>query len=468
VVSRGMANPRVRVDNPRAEGVLLDALRGRARGNTEMVRVTPADAVALTGLPSDEAEPALRGLAKTYRSHLAVTDDGDLVYAFDPNLERRDAVPFSERLRRAAATAYRGFQVFFKVWIAVTLVVYVAAFVAMAIAMMFSRGDDRDDDRGGGGLGWLWLWFWPNSSYGDDPYGRRVVEEKPKKAFHLAVFDFVFGPTPATPADARSVDRRILAFLRDQKGRITASELSALTGISLDEASEELTRMMAEYDGEVDVTDEGTLIYRFEGLLSSASAVGTSWSWAWDQTEERPTLTGNTGSQNALAGGLAGFNLLASLLIGPAFLQRLHLEGGMWQFWVVLFPLIFSTVFFAIPAARLWKAKREDNKRETRRIRRELMREVWRSPGDLFDPAAVAAVVAARVGAEPARVSAVLEKLLVELDGDVETDGNGAMRYTFPRLVEEQKGARAVRATLKEMPRLGPVVFSSESEDLAN
>ena len=48
---------------------------------------------------------------------------------------------------------------------------------------------------------------------------------------------------------------------------------------SLATAEEELTRLMVEYDGDVQVADDGTLIYVFEDLLVSAEAAGTRWSW---------------------------------------------------------------------------------------------------------------------------------------------------------------------------------------------
>src|SRR5437763_153347 len=115
------SSKRVLVADPNAERKLFEALRGRARGRTELVKLTRADAVALTGMPSDQAEPALKSLVKSYRSHLAVTEEGELVYEFDPHLERRDRVPLGERLRAAGRVAWRGFQLFFKIWIVVTL-----------------------------------------------------------------------------------------------------------------------------------------------------------------------------------------------------------------------------------------------------------------------------------------------------------------------------------------------------------
>ena len=461
---------RVKLNDPAAAQTLLEALRGKARGRTELVKLTRADAVALTGLPNEQAEPALKSLVATYRSHLAVTEEGELVYEFDPSLERRDKVPLGERLAAAGQVAWRGFQMLFKIWIVVTLVVYVVAFLAMMVSMMVAKqGDDRNDRRGGGGLPWIWFWLMPDLAppgYRRDAYGRplRRASNQPQKRFYQSVFDFVFGPKTAA-VDPRQADKRLLAFLREHKGRATASELSALTGLSLRAAEEELTRLMVEYDGEVEVADDGTLLYVFEAVLPSASAAGTRWSWAWDQPDPVPPLTGNTSGANAVSAGFAGFNLLASMTIGPAFLQRVHLSGDpLATFFVTLFPLIFSAVFFAVPAARWAVRQRQLSRRARRLLRRELLREVWAQPAQPRDPAALATSAAQRSGQPVEAARQMLDELVRDLDGDIDTDADGNMRYLFPRLAEEQRAVDKARLTAPER-KLGEVIFSSEDEE---
>jgi hypothetical protein len=466
-------NPhKTKVADSEATDRLLDALRGRARGQTALVRVTEADAVAMSGLPNAQAEPALRTLVARYRSHVAVTEEGELVYAFDPSLERRDRVTLKERLAKAGAIAYRGFQVAFKVWIMVTLVVYVVAFVAMMIGLMFARSsDDRDDRRGGGGLPWLWFWLMPDLAprygYGyDDPWGRRPgrrIDARPRKRFYNAVFDFVFGP-PVAKEDPLAGDRRFVAYLRSNRGRVTTADLVALTGLSLEEADEELTRLMVEYDGEVDVKDDGTLVYAFAGLLPSAGAVAPDTRLTWDQPVERRELTGNSGGANAVIGGFAAFNLLASLSIGPAFLERLRMAGDPTAlFFVTWFPFVFSLIFFAVPSVRWLAERRRTGRERTRALRRALLKEIWARPGEPLDPVALAKEGARRVGATEAEGVRALEQLLKDLDGDVDTDSAGALRYVFPRLDRERRAVEAARSTADERP-LGPVIFSSEDE----
>lgn len=463
--------PKVKVYDPAAERLLLAALRQRARGRTELVKVTRADAVALTGMPSDQAEPALKSLVATYRSHLAVTDEGELVYEFDPKLERRDQVPLRERVAAAGQALWKGFTFLFKIWIVVTLVAYVVAFIAMMISLMVARtANDRDSRRGDDGFGIPWIWFWlmPDMAppgYYDRRYGR-PRPRGPRKRFYNSVFDFVFGPKTA-PLDPRESDRRLLAFLRDHKGRVTASELSALSGLSLGAAEEELTRLMVEHDGEVEVADDGTLLYVFEGVLPSAESAGTGWTWAWDQRDPVPPLTGNSPAADAVVGGFAGFNLLASLTIGPAFLQRFQLGGDpLATFFVTLFPMIFSAIFFAVPAARWLGRQRKLKRRERRQLRRALMREIWARPGEPQDPAALAARASQRTGQPEAAARTMLDTLVRDLDGDIDTDADGNLRYVFKRLDEEQRAVAAARAGVAEK-KLGRVVFSSEDEAAA-
>jgi hypothetical protein len=452
----------VKVHDPRAVESLFDSLRTRARGQTALVRVTRGDAVALTGMPSEQAEPALKSLAHTYRSHLAVTDEGELVYAFDPSFERRDAVPLAERVRALGQVAWRGFSFLFKIWIVVTLVAYVLAFVAMMVSLtVMGRSNDRDDRRGGGfGLPWIWYWMMPDLAPRDPYYQRRRLPRGPQKRFYQSVFDFVFGPKRA-PADPREVEKRLIAFLREKKGRVTASELVALTGMSLEAADEELTRLMLEYDGEVEVADDGTLIYVFEGLLASAG-VATKWSWDFDRREAPESLTGNTPGSNAVAGGFAAFNLIASLTVGPAFLARAHLAGEpLAWFFITTFPLIFSALFFAIPAGRWLKARRRARRAERRALRRALLREIWAQPAAAHDPDTLATAAAKRAELPVEEARRMLEKMLPELDGDVTNDAEGRVRYTFPRLGEELTAVDKARAAAKP-PALGEVIFSSE------
>ncbi len=478
---------RVKAEDPKAEERLFEALKSHRKGG-ELVKVTRADAVAWTGMPQAQAEPALKNLVQRYRSHLAVTDSGELIYEFDPALERRDQITLGERLRAIGAFGWRAFKEIFKVWIMVTLVAYVVGFFLMMMALVLAKSSqDRDDRRGGGGMDMFWIWYllMPDlrpAGYGGYGGGYRALPAKPKtpgKRFYVSVFDFVFGPTAPT-IDPRAGDRQIISFLRSKKGRMVSSDLVALTGMSYLEADQELTRLMVEYDGEVEVAEDGTLIYVFRELLlgagtstpmgqlgvASATSLVThdDWKPVWQAPLADPPMTANSAGANAAIVGFAGFNLFASFAIGPVFLQASHHAGDpLWDFFVVLFPMIFSILFFTIPVGR-WIAERgRRGKRKRARVRCELLKQICEARGASISAVDLAKTAAERCKVSQAQATEILEELRADLEGDVDTSehaGDG-VHYIFPRLTEEELAVDRARNEAKD-ERIGQVVFSSE------
>src|SRR5262249_59075010 len=67
-----------------ADDALTQALRGK-KG-----RLTKADAITVSGLPSYVVDESLERLLKAYKSRLEVTDDGELLYSLGPGMVRRD------------------------------------------------------------------------------------------------------------------------------------------------------------------------------------------------------------------------------------------------------------------------------------------------------------------------------------------------------------------------------------------
>ena len=435
----------------RATAVMLTALRGRG------AKLTRADAIVASGLPEDEAGRALTVLLKEYRSHLSATTSGELLYEFDPTFARRDAVPFRERAAAVADKLWRGFSFLFKIAIVTTLVGYFALFVAMMVAMVLARSSsDRDDDGGGFGIGPLfWFWGWDPGPAGG---GRRPVRgaRKPGVPFYKKVFAFVFGP-PAPKVDPLEDERRIVATIRAERGRIAPVDLVRLMGWSFPRAEEEATRLMVDYGGEPEVTDDGVVVYVFKALRRSAGGQtesAASPGWAAERLEPTPPLTGNPPGTNALIGVFNGFNLLAPFWIVPAFEARTHVSLANWQFLTVAFPLAFSAVFFAVPLARWIKGRIAARARGARNDRRRLLGRIFAATGPRLRE---------DLAPTPA-LGALLDRELVSLGGDVaaEPDAQGRVRYTFPRIEQETAALARLRAAAPAAERdAGAVVFSS-------
>jgi hypothetical protein len=432
---------------------MLTALRGRG------AKLTRADAIAASGLPEDEAGRALSVLLKEYRSHLSATESGELLYQFDPAFARRDAVSLRERAAAAGAVLWRGFSFLFKIAIVATLIGYFAVFVAMMIAMIFARSssNDRDRDDGGGfGIGPL-FWFW---GWGPDPtvYGRhqaRTLRAAPRVPFYKRVFAFVFGP-PAVKVDPLEDEKRIVSYIREQRGRIAPVDLVRLMGWDFPRAEEEATRLMVDYGGEPEVSDDGVVVYTFKALRKTAGTASDAATpaWASERLEPTPPLTGNTPGTNAAIGIFNGFNLLAPFWIVPAFEARMHVSLADWHFMLFSFPMAFSALFFAVPLGRWLKARVDARARNRRNDRRRLLGRIFSATRPRLR----------EVLAPTPALGAMLDRELVSLGGDVaaEPDENGRVRYTFPRIAQENAALARARAAAPLAERdAGAVVFSS-------
>src|SRR5512141_984648 len=288
-----------------ARRILLEALRGQGG------QLTKADAVAKSGLPVPVTEQALGDLLKEFRSHVAATEEGELIYQFDPSFTRRDAVPFSEKLAKLGNALWKGFTFLFKISIVTTLAVYFVVFVAMLLALLFAKRSSDDRDSGDHiDFGWPLFWIWGWGPMDDGRYHRR--RRLPEKPLYKKVFEFVFGP-PKPAVDPLAEEKEILAYIRQKNGRISALDLVELMGWDFAHAEEEATRLLINYGGEPEVTDDGVVVYAFKEIRKTATPGQPEpvVRRAWERLESKPPLTGNRTGTNVAISLFNGFNLLA-------------------------------------------------------------------------------------------------------------------------------------------------------------
>jgi hypothetical protein len=489
---------------------VLTALR-KARG-----RVTLGDAVSATGLPSHEVESTLRALLETRRGHLEVGESGTLVYRFDPKLIQRDAEPL---LSRIAHKSWTVFKEVFKVWTVLMLVVYFVVFVALLIAaMLASQGKDGGRGRGrGGGLGlgrgrgggfsniWLWYFFWrPGWGWRRPYYGHRWEQRygapkggnkgKSEVPFIKKVFSFVFGPDAPRPTQAQK-DRAIIRLIRARRGVLTAAELVQQTGLPLQEAEDEMARLMVEQNGDARVSSKGAITYVFPDLMVSARGPVSEREPdpAWRRLELDESLTGNQTKSNLLIGGMNGFNLIAATTAPLFIFPQLGLGGVMAWIGLVWIPVVFSSLFFAIPLFRGLAIRRRNRQRRDRNTRKVVLAQVlsaslstkgpqWVSGAGVMEraralrlPSQSAGEGGRRTKPEPNLLAETgwdrgfegqLQKLTAEFDGEIEETPDGAVRYLFPEFRLQFQGAEEVRKGLSlESQELGDIVYASDQTE---
>ena len=451
---------------------VIAALR-RLRG-----RATLGDVVSATGMPDHEAEGALKSLLETHRGHLEVADSGDLLYQFDPKLIERDAEPFWTRLRRGAWSA---FKVGFKVWTAVMLVVYFAIFVLILIAIMLRGSDDRGfGGRGGFSLGDFFILHWllggrgwnRRGLYYGDSYARRLPKDA-RPPFYKKVFAFIFGPEEPKPTQLQK-DRTVLQLIQARKGVLTSSELIEHTGLTVEDAEEEMGRLTGAYGGDPQVSEAGEVVYAFPELMKSAHGKvrARAPKPTWMRLEYPKKLTGNSAGSNWGIGLMNGFNLTMATAMG--LLPGLTAAGqGLPPLDPIIFyglgvvPFTFSGLFYAIPLVRSFGLGGENRGRMRRNIRRLLVGLVYsRSVGTVrWIPVADAIRHVNRALKDqqvpPKTILKELELLAAEFDAEVEAEDEG-FRYRFPAIRETFVEAELMRRLLKlEDQRLGPIVYAT-------
>jgi hypothetical protein len=284
---------------------------------------------------------------------------------------------------------------------------------------------------------------------------------------------------------------RILEEIRAQKGRIGLADVMRVTGLPRDEADPLMARLMLDHEGEVEVAEQGGIVYRFEGLRRTAEAeAGGSTAWApartrraaWDTPAKVPPLTGNEGMSNVAIALLNGFNLLASswvishgLTISNIFtLLTTHAPKGAPPLVLPydgvpialgVVPLVFSVALFALPLLRAAAQTRKAKAVAQENARLAILREVLtRAPKK--EPVPDEALrVAYRVATGSDPTSKEITASVVDLGGDVDVGPEGEVRYRFADLEAEAEALEDERAHAPaEEAKLGRVVFASDDK----
>ncbi len=487
--------------------------------------ITIADAATRSGLPLREAERGLHWLTKEYRGHLRVTNDGDLLFLFPTGFSRPWVVPTA--LGSAARAVGRGvlkvarFAV--RAWLSVVMLVYVLAFVAVLVVLLVGsaagQGDRKSSSRGGGLLdvigGMLRMlaevMFWTSwtsrpGMYGGHAYGgssrgmsrssswfRRDDDDdeestaaKDKTPFHERVNKFVFGP-PSAPDATLERERAILAQIREGKGRIGLADVMRVTGLPREQVDGMMARLMVDYDGEVDVSEDGGIAYRFEALRKTAETTkpGASSPRApdafWTRAAPAPALTGNTVGSNAAIVALNAFNLFMAWFAFSSHLTLEHVQrlvSGV-PFYALpqdgtaivlgVVPMLFSLAILLAPVLRaptLPFAKARTRFENGRRAVTDavLARVKAKRPVLAHD---LEEAWKRATGSPPD--DKTLTRVVVSLGGDVDLaaaerakNGEG-VRYRFDDLELEAAAVDAERrAARDEEARVGEVVFASD------
>jgi len=479
-----------------------DAIVGAFRQRSG--EAAPADIVAFTGLPKAQVDAELPAVADEYDGRLKVTDSGEILYSFPHGFKSRyrgfgpSLARFIKAFRKGAAAVGT---FLFKAWIMVMLVGYFALFVALAVlavlaSVAVSASDRNGKSRSRGGSGMLVtrlidifirIWFYnevfksPNQRrYEAQSRGRSQENRRP---LSKAIFSFVFGE-PDPNADHDAVEKRaFVALARAKKGVVLLEDFMTVTGLSPEAADRAINRYLYEFEGSPEVSDNGTVYYHFPKLLLRARSDDSG---AADSPFRRMvTFSANDKKSNGWYAAINGVNLI----FGSYFLycslayERLaasQVTGGTYLFWFVgrllssfaanpiavmaiglgVVPLVFSALFWAIPAVRAGRVARDNERIKQENMRRIVYAKAIATPSALKAPEPASLPDSARPRNAGAPGAAVEELAAYEAGEPVGTDGT----WRLPDLERKLSDAERVRGSIRpDGYALGGIAFDSGS-----
>ncbi len=296
-------------------------------------RVTIGDVAAQSGLDLNTAQREVLALASETGGNLQVAESGEIAYKFAPDfrnilISRSFKLQVQEWLKGIWKWVFWAIRASFGVLLIVSILIVVAGIIAATIALQ-SQGrsdndrDDRRSDRGGGGFIWFGGWGNPfgNPFIMFDPYyyePEQIRQRDPNEmGFLESVFSFLFGDgNPNADLEERRW-REIAAMIRSNNGVVIAEQIAPY----LDETSRLegdeyfVIPVLAKFNGFPEVSEAGTIAYKFPELQKVASKrlAATSDNYLQEklwQFSQAPS------GKIALAIGLGVFYLVAALYLG--------------------------------------------------------------------------------------------------------------------------------------------------------
>jgi hypothetical protein len=470
---------------------ILSSLK-TAIGN-ETRPMTLADASTKSGCSLYDTKEGLNYLIAEYRGNLAATSEGELLYSFPTGFTKPWQTQENLALTwgKIKKTTLGILKFVVRAWISIVMVAYVVIFALILIALTFSKNSDRDDGPNFSGslmmhalmrlifdsLFWTFHPFSPfRISDHEYDYARGYRKKMP---FYERVNRFFFGPEPKL-FDKQEATRLALQEIRALRGRIGVLDIMRVTGLSKDEADPFMAELMINYEGDVQVSDEGGIYYEFPALRkSSLNEITRPAPSIWNTREVLPEFTGNTASSNTLIFCLNGFNLLMSSVaianqwtiekfryIFTLASQNIPLElvppppesHALLLGWI---PFMFSLSLFLIPLGRALSRPQQKREIENKNGKRGLLRTILSK----LRPSGIKEEELKKGWAEQAQAHPLEKEItreIIRLGGELELNENDAPVYRFKALEAEAKALMTARqkASSAEV-QVGDVVFSS-------
>ncbi|AFY73320.1 hypothetical protein Syn7502_01217 [Synechococcus sp. PCC 7502] len=250
-------------------------------------RVTIGDVAAQSGLDVNLAQRELLALATQTSGNLQVSETGEIVYVFSPQVRQiLWSRNFKLRLQAWLGQVWKWVFYLIRISFGILLVVSIAIVVigiVLAVIALQSRSSDNDnrrsDDRDGG-FNFIPNFFWIDfgnifaPSYYEHPDRIKSKANDSNMGFLESIFSFLFGDgNPNYDLEERR-SQEISALIRSHQGVVIAEQVAPYLDEIADtqEGFEDyMIPVLTKFNGLPQVTEIGTLAYSFPDLQKVAA-----------------------------------------------------------------------------------------------------------------------------------------------------------------------------------------------------
>ena len=461
---------------------------------------TVADVCAATALPLSTVRELLPRAADEYSSHLQVTQSGEILYTFPNDFKSRyrGAGAVIRKVSRFLSAAIKATAVFlFKFWIVLMLVGYFVLFLILALASVVlsvavqSKSSNRGSRSYGFNLfGIIWrIWFireMTRPRYRHYDYDPAAQKKKQSRPMHKAVFSFIFGETDPNGDWEERKERAIIGYIQANRGVICLAEYMVFTGEGSREAEESILSFCTRFGGSPEITEEGTIVYRFDELLLRADS--KNFAELSPPVRRLKIFSENSKSMNAWFIVINAVNLIfgsyflyhslfTGLLVSDIQSQAASYLYAFTHILLELFtanppavimtilgivPFAFSLFFWIIPSVRKFMETKENEDTKLSNFKRLGFGRIWSSPKNVKTEQLLTLADECR----PKNLTGAGDKVIKTLGAiwnpDIEIDSKGETLYSFPGLENEKRALEQYRLTINpDHSKLGEKVFDT-------
>ena len=471
---------------------IITALKRRKKG------AVAADISADTALPLHEVRQLLPKAADEYSGHLQVTESGEIMYTFPDGFTSRYRGA-GVKLKKIAVIFFKGLKItsvfLFKIWIMIMLIGYFLLFIAIALGAVVlsmaaqSKSSDRRSAHMGPNLfGIIWrIWFVSEITRPRYGYQQVPVTQKEKgRPMHKAIFSFVFGEGDPNKNWNEMQDKTIISYIQSNNGVISIVEYMVFSGKNSLEAEKDILSFCARFGGSPEVTEEGTIVYRFDELLLRSDS--RKFAELSPPVKRLKTFSDNKKNKNIWFIVINAVNLffgsyfLYNAITTGFLLTEIQYQAASYLYAIVHWflhavtlnppavigvvlgavPFVFSLLFWLIPAIRKYMENKENEEIKLSNFKSFSFSKIWAFPLNVDNKKITPAVAECRPKNLEMAADIVIKELGVISNPEVKIGSKGETLYSFEGLKTEKQALKKYRDSLDpKRAELGKTVFDS-------